>query len=170
MCIRDSPRTDLKFGICDDEDGSPAYTTDSNEDTWGVRIINDNQITTVFTAIDNCIIINKPNSQDQESTCDGMLTFNESLFLVELKNQGTGGWISTAISQLKNTIRLLEIDGHLNNLRYKKAYACNRKHPRFKVIDHERKIRFFREHGFSCLLYTSPSPRDATLSRMPSSA
>ena len=26
-----------------------------------------------------------------------------------------------------------------------------------------------REH-FSCLLYTSPSPRDATLSRMPSSA
>ena len=24
--------------------------------------------------------------------------------------------------------------------------------------------------GYSCLLYTSPSPRDATLSRMPSSA
>ena len=27
-----------------------------------------------------------------------------------------------------------------------------------------------REEGSSCLLYTSPSPRDATLSRMPSSA
>ena len=27
-----------------------------------------------------------------------------------------------------------------------------------------------REHLYSCLLYTSPSPRDATLSRMPSSA
>ena len=26
------------------------------------------------------------------------------------------------------------------------------------------------EHSYSCLLYTSPSPRDATLSRMPSSA
>ena len=25
-------------------------------------------------------------------------------------------------------------------------------------------------HAFRCLLYTSPSPRDATLSRMPSSA
>ena len=25
-------------------------------------------------------------------------------------------------------------------------------------------------HGWICLLYTSPSPRDATLSRMPSSA
>ena len=27
-----------------------------------------------------------------------------------------------------------------------------------------------RTRGFDCLLYTSPSPRDATLSRMPSSA
>ena len=27
-----------------------------------------------------------------------------------------------------------------------------------------------REKRFHCLLYTSPSPRDATLSRMPSSA
>ena len=26
------------------------------------------------------------------------------------------------------------------------------------------------EHPYGCLLYTSPSPRDATLSRMPSSA
>ena len=26
------------------------------------------------------------------------------------------------------------------------------------------------ESAYSCLLYTSPSPRDATLSRMPSSA
>ena len=27
-----------------------------------------------------------------------------------------------------------------------------------------------RVHSYNCLLYTSPSPRDATLSRMPSSA
>ena len=32
--------------------------------------------------------------------------------------------------------------------------------------------RFFWQHDgiYTCLLYTSPSPRDATLSRMPSSA
>ena len=28
----------------------------------------------------------------------------------------------------------------------------------------------FGQHIYTCLLYTSPSPRDATLSRMPSSA
>ena len=29
---------------------------------------------------------------------------------------------------------------------------------------------YYRHTGYPCLLYTSPSPRDATLSRMPSSA
>ena len=31
-------------------------------------------------------------------------------------------------------------------------------------------LKFIKEHKETCLLYTSPSPRDATLSRMPSSA
>ena len=34
----------------------------------------------------------------------------------------------------------------------------------------ENKGRVVRMHPKGCLLYTSPSPRDATLSRMPSSA
>ena len=39
-----------------------------------------------------------------------------------------------------------------------------------QVIDYAvRIVRATRQHP-SCLLYTSPSPRDATLSRMPSSA
>ena len=43
------------------------------------------------------------------------------------------------------------------------------------VVDIEKPFRY-QQQGFStmwqnaCLLYTSPSPRDATLSRMPSSA
>ena len=35
---------------------------------------------------------------------------------------------------------------------------------------HQLHIKVNDEHIKSCLLYTSPSPRDATLSRMPSSA
>ena len=45
-------------------------------------------------------------------------------------------------------------------------------HPVTQIQD--RAIRALRQMGFAlasgCLLYTSPSPRDATLSRMPSSA
>lgn len=144
----ESPRTDNLFGICDDENNTPAYTTISNENTWGAIVKNENQIPVTFTAIDNCIIILKQDSQDQESTCDGMLTFNESLFLVELKNQNTGGWIPKAVNQLENTIKMLLTQSDLKEFKYKKAYACNRKHPRFQVIDHERKITFFRKYGF----------------------
>ena len=37
------------------------------------------------------------------------------------------------------------------------------------VVNVGEKLLSF-EHAYTCLLYTSPSPRDATLSRMPSSA
>ena len=36
--------------------------------------------------------------------------------------------------------------------------------PNYEVLEH------YLKKYISCLLYTSPSPRDATLSRMPSSA
>ena len=43
------------------------------------------------------------------------------------------------------------------------------------VVDDDVRLRtllqrFLEEQGYSCLLYTSPSPRDRTRSRMPSSA
>ena len=34
----------------------------------------------------------------------------------------------------------------------------------------ERLVSYTDDHGIDCLLYTSPSPRDGLLSRMPSSA
>ena len=38
------------------------------------------------------------------------------------------------------------------------------------VVEAAKKALDDGHHGYVCLLYTSPSPRDATLSRMPSSA
>ena len=39
-----------------------------------------------------------------------------------------------------------------------------------KMLDENISIDNLREHSKGCLLYTSPSPRDGLLSRMPSSA
>ena len=39
-----------------------------------------------------------------------------------------------------------------------------------KVLSYKEKGDWTLESKYNCLLYTSPSPRDATLSRMPSSA
>ena len=41
----------------------------------------------------------------------------------------------------------------------------------FEAVRHAREdVPYLQEHPFSCLLYTSPSPRDMRRSRMPSSA
>ena len=40
----------------------------------------------------------------------------------------------------------------------------------FEEINHDLRVGFSYEWNSSCLLYTSPSPRDGLLSRMPSSA
>ena len=52
----------------------------------------------------------------------------------------------------------------------KEGFSCIKL--KIGAIDFEEELsllQFIRQQ-FSCLLYTSPSPRDATLSRMPSSA
>jgi hypothetical protein len=146
---KEAVRTDVSFGICDNQDGSKAYTETKNKNEWIASVINKNSKEISFTPIDNCIKIYKPDTNDQESTCDGMLTFTDSLFLVELKKQMTGGWLPDAIGQLKNTIRLL-IENHESiDFKFKKAFACNRKHPNFKTIDNELSKRFFKEtNGF----------------------
>ena len=143
----ESVQTNKLFGICDDQDGTKAYTDIDDTSKWIATVVNKNKIEIVFTAIDNCIIVHKKGSNDRESSCDGMLTFNDSIYLVELKKQRTGGWKTIAINQLKNTIRLLIENNCLEEFRYKKAYACNKRHPHFATVDNEFSKKFFKETG-----------------------
>jgi hypothetical protein len=142
-------KTDKLFGICDDQNGTVAYTDNQDKKKWIATVINDFKLAVTFIAIDNCSVIHKPKTNDKESTCDGMLIFSNGLYLVELKDQGVGGWISTAKSQLENTIRLLNENHDIVGVRYKKAFACNKKHPSFTVIEASEKKAFFqRTNGF----------------------
>ena len=52
---------------------------------------------------------------------------------------------------------------------YKTKQLWRAENVRIKPLD-PRYVRWLSVHASICLLYTSPSPRDATLSRMPSSA
>ena len=63
--------------------GHTANVTDNTK--WIAKVINNNDLAISFTPIDNCIIVLKEGTLDKESTCDGMLTFSNSLYLVELK-------------------------------------------------------------------------------------
>ena len=69
-----------------------------------------------------------------------------------------------AASGIKPQMRLKQFPGVLNSL---KATLC--KDPQDQRTA-ESQISEWLQKSETCLLYTSPSPRDATLSRMPSSA
>lgn len=137
-----------KFGICDDEDGSKAYTTIDNESSWISIVTNSNSQGLIFTPIDKCII------QDAEyqgrGRCDGMLCSKKHLYLVELKNQLKGGWIPDALSQLESTIQfLMEFNkNEVDSFTHKKAFACNRKRRAFQEVDNELQLTFFRKYKF----------------------
>lgn len=145
---KEASRSNDLFGICDDQNNTPAYTDLNNSEKWIAKVINENKIEVSFTAIDNCIIFLKERSNDKESTCDGMLTFENSIYVVELKEKNIGGWISGAIGQLENTIKLLYSESTLTEFKFKKAFACNRKHPNFRTINNEFSKRFFDTTGF----------------------
>lgn len=147
---KESPKTDSLFGLCDDENGEKAYTDIENNNKWIAIVENGTQKPISFTAIDNCLEIFKEGTNDKESTCDGMLTFGQHLYLVELKNTPSGGWKLDAFKQLENTVKLIQLNPKFVEFKYKKAFACNRrrKYPRFTTIDNERNKRFFMNYGF----------------------
>ncbi len=140
---KEASRKNKEFGLCDKENNEVAYSDDSNPDDW-IAIVKNNDKEVTFTPIDKCFRIYKKDTKDEESLCDGMLTFQESIYLVELKVKEKGGWLIKAASQLKNTIRLIKENQPIN-YKYKKAFACNKKHPSFTTIDNELSKKFFQE-------------------------
>ena len=70
-----------------------------------------------------------------------------------------------------NVKNLVNLVGNLSNLELKplRKYFNDKAHAKKDYWDEQRFAKTYCR-WISCLLYTSPSPRDATLSRMPSSA
>ena len=139
---REAERTDLLFGLCDDQNGKRAYSNTDDHTKWIAIVKNDNAVPVVFTPIDNCIIHN--NEFPGRGRCDGILTSTEHLYFVELKDAARG-WITEAIEQLESTIEFFKEYHDINTFRHKKAFACN-KHKHFQEIDNEFNLAFFRKH------------------------
>lgn len=132
------------FGLCDDQNGTKAYTNIDDQTKWIATVKNDRHKNLTFTAIDKCVL--KDEEEPDRGRCDGMLTSTEHLYFVELKNERKQ-WIKGAIEQLESTIQLF-IDHHdISVFKHKKAFACNKKRPHFQQIDNELSLRFFRTYG-----------------------
>ena len=132
------------FGLCDDEDGSKAYASTTNPASWIATVKNMKQLNVVFTAVDKCVI--KDGQLKGVARCDGILHSSEHLYFVELKDQ-QANWLSGALAQLESTVTLFAENHNLNDFKFKKAFACNKQHGRFKMIDNEQNLKFFRKYG-----------------------
>ena len=69
--------------------------------------------------------------------------------------------------ELKELARVIDHDRKLREFMSRKDQERSQAHEEMEAMKRKREAEKSSE---SCLLYTSPSPRDATLSRMPSSA
>ncbi|HGN2666776.1 hypothetical protein N7414_29005 [Pseudomonas sp. GD04087] len=140
------PYNQLRFGVCDDQNSTPAYVDFNTQARWIATIDNPSQQDVTFTAIDKCVL--QDNDEPDRGRCDAMLTTNELLYLVELKDQ-RAHWKPHAVMQLLSTIQFLYQyhPTELNSFRVKKAFACNKRRPAFAVVQQEVKRRFW-VYGF----------------------
>ena len=142
---QEPPLNNSEFGLCDDQDGTKAYTSTTDTANWVATVKNDNAIPLVFTAIDKCLI--QDHEYRDRGRCDGMLTStNYLIYFVELKDEAKG-WITGAIEQLESTIQFFMESHDITAYRHKKAFACNKRHRHFQEIDNELNRSFFRRYG-----------------------
>ncbi len=135
----------IEFGLCDDQNGTAAYIDTKNKEKWIAIVINEKAAPLVFTVIDKGVI--KDDEEPGRGRCDCMLTSENHLFFAELKNQAKN-WQTEAIEQLESTIQFF-VENHDSTIyRHKKAFGCNKKHPRFQIIESETRARFFRLYKF----------------------
>ena len=93
---------------------------------------------------------------------------NNKITSVTLKNEGELGKLIDKIKDIQN------ISGNVGFLEFEENSDIESELIRRVIQKGQKKatiiVAFFCPFCITCLLYTSPSPRDATLSRMPSSA
>jgi hypothetical protein len=142
---QEAPLNNTLFGLCDDQDGGKAYTDQHNPEKWIATVKNNNSKTLVFTAIDKCVI--KDTEEAGRGRCDGMLTSDEHLYFIELKDKNKGAF-TEAIEQLASTIQFFKAHHDDSIFKHKKAYVCNKRRGHFQEIDNEQNLRFFRQYGF----------------------
>ncbi|WP_196889053.1 hypothetical protein [Aureivirga sp. CE67] len=124
------------IGICDDPPPSerPAYLDTSEENEWITEIENPEEKEVTFYAIDNCIKIIKPNTEDdKESTCDGVFIVEKDLTFVELKDRNSKRWLKKAREQIENTHRLFKNNKDLESFEKIDALVSNKQRPQANV-------------------------------------
>lgn len=146
-CITDT--NERIFGICDDPPPSkaPAYLDFADGEKWIVWVENDEQKNVAFTAIDHCVEIRRLDGS-LESSCDGMLQYDNAIVFVELKDRDGGRWLGKARDQLQITIDTYKAHVGLGDFSRYYAFIANKQRPYFNAANPALKEKFEDETGF----------------------
>lgn len=129
------------FGIID----IPPSTLVFNEaEDWIVWIDNANEKEIAHTAIDCCLRI--PDTEGER--CESMITYDDVITFIELKDRDGGRWAGKARNQLKNTIALFKRDANLDNYSRHYGHIANKQRPNFKAGGKSFSQQFEDETGF----------------------
>jgi len=123
----------VTFGLCDDPSpaANPAYIDETDTNKWIGEVSNPTLKNADFYAIDHCVEILRPNGE-QESRCDGMLHYDNTLTFVELKDRTFRGWLGKACDQLTITVGVFHANHDITAYDQVDAYVCNKQRPFFK--------------------------------------
>ena len=138
-------------------------TTTSTTTTSSLTTITTTTTTTTTTTIPKKIFISLDHPSERED--------------IPSSNQGYGdfierlpGYEGDAIENLEIRLVINELPDPFRTILKEEILVVNGCHPYGKVLFKRCVYGVFDPLGYDCLLYTSPSPRDLSTSRMPSSA
>ncbi|MCZ8020715.1 MAG: hypothetical protein O9302_02100 [Cyclobacteriaceae bacterium] len=117
--------TESVFGIYD---APPATLSFENSDDWNVWVDNPNEKQITHTAIDDCLGI--PDTEGER--CESMITYDDVITFIELKDRDGGRWAGKARNQLINTIALFKRDADINPYTKRYGHIANKQRPNFK--------------------------------------
>ncbi len=141
--------SEIRFGICDEENKEPAYIDTDYEENWIAIVLNGEAKKIQFTAIDNCIDVFRKNG-DMEKRCDAMLSYDSTLIFVELKTKRRD-WKTEGLNQIEATLQrmIIEDKEYYFGFKKRKAIVANLKNafPAFQSFDSERRAWFNKEYG-----------------------
>lgn len=142
--------SDIKFGICDDDDELKAYIDSHYPNNWIAIIKNTPQHEITFIAVDNCLDLRRLNGEP-DNKCDGILYYNDTIIFIELKdkNRQIGKWIDNAINQIRRTIYHFQLQEPKTIQQFinQKAYIANKARPYFQISQKHRMNNFYQETG-----------------------
>lgn len=74
------PFSQERFGLCDDQNATPAYIDTTTPEKWVATVENPARKAVTFTAIYKCVI--QDGDEPSRGRCDGMLTTEDLLYMV----------------------------------------------------------------------------------------